>query len=92
MPGAIETPLVLMDREGWIHVFDSVERAIVEIEASDVEADEYLAFDASGGPVEPYVVAVESQSPWWRRIREQAPIEFRPGEGKPDPPLLRRML
>ena len=40
--------LFVFDRENWCSVFPGSEQAAVELEANDVDADEYRAFDQHG--------------------------------------------
>ena len=47
----IRAPNIVIDREGWISICDSVVEAEARFETNDVETDEYVALDAAGQPV-----------------------------------------
>ena len=86
-------PLIVVDREGWISIFGSEEEAAASIESPDVEAGEYLVFDAHGARIEPRIADVHvTDLPWWRRIRQQAPVTFRSCGADPNPDLLTEIL
>ncbi len=44
-------PIFVLDREGWISVFDSVAETENGLETNDVETGEYVALDAVGRPL-----------------------------------------
>lgn len=74
----IAVPLLVIDSEGWISVFESEALAGATLEAPDVEAGEYLAFDANGVRIhlDTRNDEIENAS-WWRKIRQQTPIRLR---------------
>lgn len=74
MEAVIAPPIMVVDTEGWISLFGSVAECEAEIESPDVEAGEYVAFDAEGRILRLEVVDVAPPDRWWRRIRYQAPV------------------
>lgn len=50
-PGCEDTmrpPIIVVDREGWLQVYSSPEEVSQNLEAIDVMAGEYLAYDSEG--------------------------------------------
>lgn len=88
----ITPPVVVVDTEGWISVFGSVAQAEADLEAPDVQAGEYVGFDAEGRRLVFRVVEVQAPDRWWRRIRFQAPISVGLAASQPRPDLLMAML
>lgn len=64
----IELPLLFVDRDGEVTRFDSIERAEGYIEAIDVKANEYRAYDAIGRRLILRFEDAENRS-WWRRVK-----------------------
>jgi hypothetical protein len=44
----VSRALFVFDRDNWCSVFQGPEQAAGDLEAADVEADEYVAFDERG--------------------------------------------
>jgi hypothetical protein len=62
-------PVVLFDREGWLVVVANPAEVAVAIEANDVEAGEYVGFDADGRVLE-LSVRYDADRPGWRSAQE----------------------
>lgn len=41
-------PIIVVDREGWVNVYASPDEVSRDLEAIDVQSDEYTAFDSEG--------------------------------------------
>ena len=74
---AIVPPVLVVDTEGWIYVFDSVAAVETGLEMNDVDAREYVGLDWAGRPLR--LVLVEdpgnSQRRWWSRKAPKVRLE-----------------
>jgi hypothetical protein len=88
-----QPPLFVVDRDGWLAIFESVGEAEADLESTDVEGDEYVGYDATASMLE---FNVEEQdltgASWWQRLRHQDPIRISRQYMAPDNPYLLRLL
>lgn len=90
MEAIVRPPIVVLDREGWIYVFESVAATEDRLETNDVETGEYVALDAAGRPLLLTVVESARTGKWFSR--PAATVRLDVGTGESQPELLRRVL
>lgn len=91
MAALVQPPIFVMDREGSLHVFDSVASAENDLEVNDVDADEYVGLDAAGRPLLLTVIEGERTGRWWW-ARPGDSVRIDASSASPQPELLRRVL
>jgi hypothetical protein len=84
-------PLFVIDRDGWLTIFDSVEAAQAHLEETDVEDHEYVGYDARGNLLS-FHVEQSTTVPWWRRLRHQNPVRVGTRVGRQQDDALLRLL
>jgi hypothetical protein len=79
----IQPPLIAVDRDGCVYIFDSIGDAEAELESPDIEDEEYRVYDSEGRTLEFGVVRSDAPLPWWRKLRHQDPIQLSSFESAP---------
>lgn len=92
METVITPPIIVVDREGWISIFDSVNAAEAEIEAPDVESDEYLVFDSRAHLLRFVVIEEGMPLRWLSRLRVQSALRLEVRDPRPRAEPLRTIL
>lgn len=90
METIVRPPIFVLDREGWLNVFDSVASTEDRLETNDVETGEYVALDAAGRPLLLTVVEGAKTGRWFSRPAATVRLDIGPGQSQPE--LLRRVL
>jgi hypothetical protein len=90
MEAIVTPPIFVLDREGWISVFDSLDSAESGLETADVETGEYVALDASGRPLVLTVIESARTGRWFSQPAARVRLDVGSADATPD--LLRRVL
>ena len=90
MEAVVRPPIFVLDREGWVSVFESVSSTEAGLETPDVETGEYVALDAAGRPLVLTVVEGARTGRWYSRPGPA--VRLAVGVAEPRPELLRTIL